>query len=167
MAGDVKNDVYTAFLGVLRAYQGWPAIQLVRFLTWGSLGLMCFLPFFAWRENKNLFLRWVPYWGTILATLLIALNGDRRVGSLFPVLIVTSLNGLNVLARRLHVRIEDFYVVFLVQFALLLLKRDVPIVPFDLAAAAFLVTLCWLLLRGESETNQPIEAGRLVGEPSA
>ena len=146
-AGLVKYDLLTAFKGTMSAYRGESVINLLRLFTWGSLGIHLFLPFFAWRENKNVWLRWSPFWIPTLGTLLIALNADTRLASLFPVLLVTGLNGVRNLARRLAVNIEDFYVVFLVQIALLLLKKDVSIVPFDLEAAAFLASLCWLTAR--------------------
>ncbi|HXJ40513.1 MAG TPA: hypothetical protein VNH18_14625, partial [Bryobacteraceae bacterium] len=136
-AGDVKYDVVTAFRGVLRVYHGWSPIDLLRLFTWGSLGLPLFLPFFAPRENKNVLLRWAPYWVPIVVTLLIALNADRRMGSLFPFLILAALNGVRVLAHRFDIGISAFQAVFLIQFALLLLKKDLHIVPFDLAAAVF------------------------------
>jgi hypothetical protein len=87
----------------------------------------------------------MPYWLPTLATLLIAVNADRRLGSLFRVLILAGLNGVHALARRLGVDVRSFAIMFLLQFALLLLKRNVPIIPFDLSAAVFLASLCWLV----------------------
>jgi hypothetical protein len=145
--GDVRYTLWSGFHAVLRAYQGISAINLVRVFTWGSLGIHLFLPFFAPRKNREVLLRWAPYWLTILATLLIALNPDRRLGSLFPVLIVAGLNGVRVLAVLLGAGISDFYIVFLLQLGLVLLKKDVTVVPFDLGAAAFIASLCWLVTR--------------------
>jgi hypothetical protein len=147
MAGDVQNDIVTAFHGVVRTYRGMPLFTVVRLLLWGSLGVELFLPFFDLKTNRNIFLRWSPYWAAIVATLLIALNPDRRVGSLFPVLIVTGLNGLGALGARLRASTKDFQIVFLLQFALLMLRKDVAVVPFDLVAAVFLASLCWLVAR--------------------
>src|SRR5581483_9039798 len=92
-AGMVKYDLATAFRGTMQVYRSMPPIDLLRLFTWGSLGIFLFLPLFAPKENRVLLLRWTPYWLGVCATLLIALNADRRVGSLFPVLIVMGLAG--------------------------------------------------------------------------
>lgn len=155
MAGDVKNDVWTAFQGVLRAYRGTRAIDLVRLFTWGSLGMILFLPFFDIRRNRILLLRWAPYWVPVVGSLLIALNPDRRVGSLFPMLIPAGLNGIRALAERLEATPRDFQVIFLFQFALLLLNKSTLVVPFDLVAAVFLAGLCWLVARAQYRCSAP------------
>jgi hypothetical protein len=157
-AGDVKFNVVIGFHGVLRSYRGMRPIELLRLFTWGSLGIQMFLPFFNIRDNLLVLLRWAPYWVAVVGSLLVALNADRRVGSLFPVLIVMGLNGLSALARRLRLPLRDFQAVFLLQFGLLLLNKDVPLVPFDLVAAAFLGGLCWLMAR-----NDP--AGGVLSSP--
>jgi hypothetical protein len=146
-AGDVDYTLKNGFLGVLRTYRDISPINLLRLFTWGSLGLHLFAPFFSLRKNGNVFLRWAPYWLVVLGTLLMALNADRRLGSLFPVLIVAGLNGIGALADRLGASISDFQIVFLIQFLLVLLKKDVYVVPFDLGAAAFVASLCWLVAK--------------------
>lgn len=151
--GDVRADVWTLFHAVMREYRGVPTIDLIRVFTWGSLGIPFFLPLFAPRENRNLFLRWAPYWAPIVGSLFIALNPDRRVGSFFPVLIVAGLNGVRALAARLGVEVKEFLLVFLLQFLLLLLKKSVPIVPFDLAAAVFIVSLSWIVIRAKEKSR--------------
>jgi hypothetical protein len=146
-AGQAKYDLKTAFLGNVRVYREMTIINLLRLFTYGSLGIQLFLPFFAPRANKEVLIRWFPYWLPILGSLLIALNPDRRLCSLFPVLIVMGLNGIKVLAERLDVELTHFTAVFAVLTALLLLKKDTPIVPFDLLAAVFLAGLCWLAVQ--------------------
>jgi hypothetical protein len=147
--GRVKYDLLTGFQDVVDAYRGMSAINLLRLFSWGSLGIHLFLPFFAIRENKNVLLRWTPFWLGIGASLLIALNADRRLGSLFPMLIVMGLNGVRALAKHLGASIADFQVVFAIQFAVLLLKKDVPVVPFDFEAAVFIASLCWVISRAK------------------
>lgn len=160
-AGDVRYTVWDGFQGVLRTYRGTSAIDLVRLFSWGTLGVHLFLPIFALRKNRNVLVRWAPYWLTIVATLLMALNADRRLGSLFPVLIVAGLSGVRALADRLGATIADFQIVFLLQLALVLLKKDVSVVPFDLGAAVFFACLCWLVSR--PGRGLPTVAERFVG----
>ncbi|MBV9612921.1 MAG: hypothetical protein JO091_10635, partial [Acidobacteriaceae bacterium] len=151
-AGQVKYDLKTAFLGTIDTYRAVTSINLVRLFSYGSLGLQLFLPFFALGPNKQVLLRWAPYWIPILASLLIALNADRRLGSLFPVLIVMGLNGVGQLGAKLNAGMADFCVIFSLQLLLLLLSKDVQIVPFDLAAAVFLLSLAWLVARERQRT---------------
>ena len=146
-AGKVNYDLRTAFEGTIRTYRDYTPVDLLRLFTWGSLGVPFFLPFFDLKENRKLLIRWAPYVFPILATLLIALNADRRMGSLFPVLIVMGLNGVRALSARLDASTRDFQVIFLLLFALQLLKTNVAIVPFDLSAAVFLFSIGWLLYR--------------------
>lgn len=140
---------------MLRTYRGMRAIDLVRLFTSGSLGISLFLPLFDIRTNRILLLRWSPYWVPVTGSLLIALNADRRVGSLFPVLIPAGLNGIRVLADRLEASAKDFQVIFLIQFALLLLNKDFHVIPFDLVAAVFLASLCWLVARAQFRRTAP------------
>lgn len=148
-AGLVRYDLRTAFEGTIHTYRTFPPVDLVRMFTWGSLGILLFLPFLNIRENKNVLLRWLPYALPTVLTLFIALNPDRRLGSLFPMLIVMGLNGLRVLGERLGATTRDFQIIFLAEFALLLLKKDVNVPPFDFDAAVFIAGLCWLTVRGQ------------------
>lgn len=159
--GYTKYDLKTAFFGTVNFgfYHELSTINLLRLFTYGSLGIQLFLPFFAPRQNKEALIRWAPYWVPTLASLLFALNPDRRLGSLFPVLIIMGLNGIQVLAERLNATVRQFTALFAFLTALLLLKKDTPIVPFDLVAAVFLAGLCWLAVR-----NSRPEYGR-DGEP--
>jgi hypothetical protein len=79
--------------------------------------------------------------------MLIALNPDRRISSLFPVLIILGLNGVRAIANILYLDTRDFLILFSILLAELLLKKDVPIVPFDLQAAAFLSWLAYIFAR--------------------
>jgi hypothetical protein len=83
----------------------------------------------------------------VLLTMLIALNADRRISSLFPVLIVLGLNGLDVLADLLNVKPAHFMVLFGMILGLLLLKKDITTVPFDMQAAVALFCLTWAVAR--------------------
>lgn len=140
-AGDIRYDLKTAFLGNMRVYGQETAVNLLRTFTWGSMGLLMFLPLFDPRRNAWILLRSFPYWGMIAAALLIALNPDRRIAACFPFLILMGLNGLRELASLFRAPVEWFAPVFLVQIALNLLKPEVSTVPFDLAAAVFLISL--------------------------
>ena len=140
--GMVKYDLVTAFRGTMWAYREISPINLVRIFTYGSLGLFLFFPFFAPRANREPFIRWLPYFLPVIGSMLIAVNPDRRVSSLFPMLIILGLNGIAVLARILSLQAKDFLVLFSMTLALVLFKKDVSVVPFDLEAAVF---LCWLI----------------------
>ena len=146
-AGMVKYDLLTAFRGTMQSYALLSPINLLRALTYGTLGIHLFLPFFAPRVNRELLLRWTPYWLPVLLSLLIALNPERRVSSLFPVLILMGLNGIGVLAAILRLETLHFQVLFAILLGVLLLKKDVGIVPFDLVAAVFLCWLCYAVIR--------------------
>jgi hypothetical protein len=146
-AGMVKNDLLTAFRGTIGVYRQMSPIFLVRSFTYGALGLTLFLPFFAPRANREPLIRWAPYWVAVLLTMLIALNADRRISSLFPVLIVLGLNGLDVLADLLNVKPAHFMVLFGMILGLLLLKKDITTVPFDMQAAVALFCLTWAVAR--------------------
>ena len=147
--GYTKYDLKTAIFGTTHyeMYREMSSINLLRLFSYGSLGMQLFLPFFAPRANKEALIRWAPYWIPTVASLFFALNPDRRLCSLFPVLIIMGLNGLNVLAERLKVPLSQFTVLFAIITALLLMKKDTPIVPFDLVAATFLAGLCWMVAR--------------------
>jgi hypothetical protein len=151
-AGEVRYNVQSALAGTIRTYGGMSLINLVRMFTWGSLGIHLVLPFFGPRENLKALWRWSPYTFGVIASLLIAINPERRVGSLFPMLIVMGVIGLRALGARLDASARDFQSILLVQFALLLLKKDVLFVAFDLLAVAFLGGLCWLVFRGQKQT---------------
>ena len=146
-AGMVKYDLVTAFRGTIDVYRQFTPINLVRTFTYGALGVQLFLPFFAPRTNREPLLRWAPYWIPVLLSMLIALNPDRRISSLFPVLIILGLNGLDALARVLNLKTGHFLVLFGLILAMLLLKTDVAIVPFDMQAAAALFCLCYAVVR--------------------
>jgi hypothetical protein len=145
--GEAKYDLKAAFHGTINEYRKETPIDLVRIFTYGSLGILFFLPLFAPSANQTVLIRWLPYWLPVLASLLIAVNPDRRVSSLFPVLIVAGLNGIKTLQDRLTLRDRDLVALFSVLLALLLLKKNVPILPFDLSAATFLVWLSWVVGR--------------------
>lgn len=171
--GYTKYDFKTAFFGTTHygLYRDMSSINLLRLFSYGSLGVQLFLPFFAPRANKEVLIRWAPYWLPTVASLFFALNPDRRLCSLFPVLIIMGLNGLQVLAERLEVELSQFTVLFAAITALLLMKKDTPIVPFDLVAAVFIGGLCWMvarkpraLARAYGETPAPAPRGRLVSE---
>jgi len=145
--GIAKYDLITAFRGTLWTYRQMTAINLLRTFTYGSLGIHFFLPFAAPQANREPLLRWSPFWVPMLASMLIAVNPDRRVSSLFPVLIVLGLNGIKVLSSALCLEVRHFQILFALLSALLLLKKDVSIVPFDLVAAVSLFWLCWAVAR--------------------
>lgn len=146
-AGMVKYDLATAFRGTMQSYALLTPINLLRALTYGTLGVHLFLPFFAPRANREILLRWTPYWLAVLLSMLIALNPERRVSSLFPVLILMGLNGAGVLAAILRLEVRHFQILFGLLLGVLLLKKDVGIVPFDLVAAVFLCWLCYAVVR--------------------
>jgi hypothetical protein len=153
-AGMVKYDLLTAFRGTMDVYRQITPVNLFRIFTYGILGIHFFLPFFAPRTNRVGALRWAPYWVPVMASMLIALNPDRRISSLFPVLIALGLNGLRALARILHldaVHIAALFAILLV----LLAKKNIGIVPFDFAAAVFLCWLAWAVARYERLKTAP------------
>jgi hypothetical protein len=146
-AGMVKYDLVTAFRGTMQSYRSVTPINLVRMLTYGSLGIQLFLPFCAPRANREPLLRWTPYWVPVLLSMLIALNPDRRVSSLFPVLIILGMNGLNVVADVLRLETRHLQILFGSLLVLVLLKKNVDIPPFDVQAAVVLAWLCWAVVR--------------------
>lgn len=145
-AGMVKYDLGTAFRGTMSVYSQVTAVNLFRLFTYGILGIQFFLPLFAPRTNREPLLRWAPYWIPVLASMLIALNPDRRISSLFPVLIVLGLNGIRTLASILHLDAMHVGVLFAILVALLA-KQNINVVPFDFAAAVFLCWLAWAVAR--------------------
>ena len=159
-AGMVKYDLLTAFRGTVASYRDFTAINLLRVFTYGTLGLHLFLPFFAPKANREPLLRWTPYWLAVLFSMLIALNPDRRISSLFPVLIVLGLNGIRVLARTLQLETGHFVILFGIVLALLICKKGVAIIPFDVEAAIFLPWLCYAVVRYQ-RLQGLTEGGRL------
>jgi hypothetical protein len=153
-SGMVKYDLLTAFRGTMWTYQQFSPVNLVRMFTYGSLGLFLFFPFFAPRANREPFIRWLPYFLPVIGSMFIAVNPDRRVSSLFPILIILGLNGIAVLARVLSLNTNDFLVLFSMTLALVLFKKDVTVVPFDLEAAVFLGWLVYVVVR-KSRTAPP------------
>lgn len=159
--GTARYDLVTAFRGVMWSYGQYSAINLLRVFTYGSLGLLFFLPFFAPRRNREHLLRWAPFWAPVLASTLIAQNPDRRVSSLFPVLLILGFNGISVLADLLDLSIHYFLALFGMILALLLLKRDVLIVPFDMVAAVFLGWLAYIAVHHRSRKKREAAATSL------
>jgi len=143
--GTARYDVATAFRLNMKLYSQASPINLLRLFTYNSIGLLLFLPLFAWRENRDLLLRWAPYVLPILASLLIALNADRRLGSMLFLLLPMSIIGSKHLGAALGIPFHWWIGIFGLQFALNLLQPLTAILPFDLAAAAFLgsVALAW------------------------
>ena len=162
--GQAPYDIWDGLKGNFEFYQHMSPINILRLFTFGSLGILLFLPFLDPERNKPLLLRWLPYVGMVGASLLIALNADRRIGSCFPVILLAGLQGLESLSRKLRIPIEWFQIAFLLQFGLLILKRDVIIVPFDLAAAVFLACLVWMYLRRTRMDRQGVSN---IGAPPA
>src|SRR5262249_51528713 len=139
--GQASYDLMDGLRGNWEVYRQMSPINVLRLFTFGSMGLLMFLPFLDLKRNKEVLLRWLPYVGMVAASLLIALNADRRIGSCFPVLILAGIYGLEEFSKSTRIPVEWWQMAFLLQFALLLLKRDVVNNPFDLVAAVFLLTL--------------------------
>jgi hypothetical protein len=144
--GTPRYNLPNAFRGVMWTYAQLSVINRVRLFTYGSLGLHLFLPFFAPGTNRQLLLRWLPYSLPVVLSMLIAENPDRRVSSLFPMLIVLGLNGAVALAKTLHLTTNHFIVLFALILGVLLLKQNVLIAPFELEAVLFLGWLCYIVV---------------------
>jgi hypothetical protein len=155
--GTARYDLVTAFKINMMVYERSSAINLLRLFTYNSIGLLLFLPFFAWRRNRELLLRWTPYWAPVLASLLIALNADRRLSSLLFLLLPMGLHGLEKLGAALGFPASWWIPIFGLQVLLNLLQPLTPTVPFDLAAAVFLfsVGVAWNL-RGGDRTRHTV-----------
>jgi hypothetical protein len=153
--GKADWDPISGFIANVNVYAHMSPINVLRLFTFGSMGLLMFLPFLDLRRNKELLLRWLPYVGMVAASLLVALNADRRIGACFPFLILAGIYGLEEFSKSTRIPVEWWQVAFLLQYALLLVKRDVVNNPFDLVAAVFLVTLIVMYHRVRS---RPITA---------
>ena len=134
------------------------AVNNFRDLTFGNVGLLWLLPFFAMRSpappgdfqdtnrlsarsNFSLALRFAPFLALTYFGWFMALNADRRFAFAFPFWIMMSLNGVRSLAASWEINIEWFIPIFLFQYFLNLLQPRTPSVPVDIALGMFLLTL--------------------------
>jgi len=156
--GTAKFSYRDALQRVTRARLQDTPVNIVRDLTYGSVGLLWLLPFFALahREpatrdasppspaassNSELLFRFLPFFALTYFGWFLALNTDRRFAFAFPFLIMMGLNGLKHLAGGWNLNVLWFVPVFLLQYLLNLLQPQAPAVPFDVTAATFLLCL--------------------------
>lgn len=155
---DVHTGVseYTFAIGwtiVKEALGKTSAINILRMFTFGSIGIHFFLTVLGVRLKPDLLLRWSPVLVPTGLSLFAALNADRRMGSFFPFLIVCSLLAMRYLSERIRLSQEVFVLAMAVQWAALLLKRDVVILPADLALGLFLTVIGTALVTGRTAAS--------------
>jgi hypothetical protein len=146
-------------------------VNILRELTFGSVGLLWVLPFFGMRavasgertlarsSNLRLLVRFLPFLGITYLGWFVALNTDRRLASAFPIWIMLSLNGVRSIAAGLNIDVMWFLPAFLVQYFLNLLHPLTPTVPFDLSAAVFLISLGALFSLRDRLRPEPLRDG--------
>ena len=132
-------------------------VNIVRDLTYGSVGILWILPFFAlWSirpcsiaskaeiarsPNLMLLVRFFPFLALTYLGYFMALNVDRRFAYAFPFWIMMSLNGVRSLASNLNIHIVWFVPIFLFQYVLNLIQPLTAAVPVDIAMGALLITV--------------------------
>ena len=132
-------------------------VNILRELTYGSVGILWILPFFAIRSvettafstsggiarssNLILLLRFLPFLALTYLGYFMALNVDRRFAYAFPFWIMMSLNGVRSLAANWNIHIAWFVPIFLFQYALNLLQPLTAALPVDIAVGTLLITL--------------------------
>jgi hypothetical protein len=127
-------------------------VNMFRDLTFGNVGLLWLIPFFALRSaapsgslarssNLVLLFRFFPFLALTYLGWFVALNADRRFAYAFPFWIMMSLNGLRSLSVSWHIHIAWFVPVFFFQYLLNLLQPVSSVVPVDLAVGTFLISL--------------------------
>jgi hypothetical protein len=128
-------------------------VNMFRDLTFGNVGILWILPFFALRpasspnvsiarsSNLMLLLRFLPFLALTYFGWFMALNADRRFAYAFPFWIMLSINGVRSLADALKIDMIWFIALFFFQYLLNLQQPLTVFVPVDLAIGMFLVTL--------------------------
>ena len=147
------------FFGAVRLVMGFrlqqSPVNMVRSLTWMSVGILWLLPFFGLRSLKPgratdplaqcstpmLMIRFLPFLALTCIGWAMALNEDRRFAYAFPFWIMAGINSLRELGRSWGIPMEWFLLVFGIQYGLNLLQPATPTVPFDIAAAVFALCL--------------------------
>ena len=162
--GTARYSITDGFAIVAHVYAQMSTINLVRTFTYSFLGIHFFLTLLGVGLKPALALRWSPFLLLTGFTFLVALNPERRMGSLFPFLILACLAAISYLARRLRIPVAAFTGILAVETVLLLSKRDVLILPADISMAVFILMLGYALMTPASEV-EPIEsrATRTVG----
>lgn len=130
-------------------------VNIVRDLTFGNVGILWLLPFFAlarpsrrsWEgspaasSNLILVVRFLPFLALVYLGWFVALNADRRFAYAFPFWIMLSLNGVRSLAASWRFSPAWFVPLFAFQYILNLAQPVTTVVPADLAIGFFLLTL--------------------------
>jgi hypothetical protein len=133
-------------------------VNILRDLSFGSVGILWLLPFFALRTtvravtctnadgiacspNLVLLARFLPFLILTYLGWFMALNTDRRFAYAFPFWIMMNLNSKRSLAVGWNIDIVWFIPVFFIQYLLNLLQPLTPAVPVDIAIGTFIISL--------------------------
>lgn len=110
--------------------------------TVGTFGVVAALmPLFAIRTNLKLFARFLPFIILVYAQILFATNDTRLLAIGFPVIILMTLNGAEVIARYLQVKVMTIALLFGVLICLLLVRTWMLFLPGIYEAVIFLIFL--------------------------
>jgi hypothetical protein len=110
--------------------------------TVGSFGVVAgLLPLFAIRRNLGLIARFLPFLILVYLQILFATNENRLLATGFPAVILMSLNGADVFARVMRIRVAAVAVMFGVLVGLLLVRTWMYVLPGLYEAVVFIVFL--------------------------
>jgi hypothetical protein len=116
----------------------------------GTFGVVAALmPLFAIRRNVRLLVRFLPYMILVYAQILIATNDTRLLAVGFPVIILMALNGAEVIAQYLRVKVMTIALLFGVLICLLLVRTWMLFLPGIYEAVVFIIYLAICLSRRE------------------
>jgi uncharacterized membrane protein len=115
--------------------------SLLRY-TVGTFGVVAALmPLFAIKKNLRLIARFLPFIILTYAQILFATNDTRLLAIGFPVIILMALNGADVIARYLQVKVMTIALLFGVLICLLLVRSWMLFLPGIYEAIVFLIFL--------------------------
>jgi len=137
-AGDTHSDLWHNFELVMEERRTTRALDQIRMLSFGAVGILFVLPFLDLRRNASLLLRALPLFALSYLTTLFAFGDQRRVAFAYALFILMSLNGMTVLARWMGAEAKHFLPLFLLLALLLLVQRNSWMTPYDLQSFLFL-----------------------------
>jgi hypothetical protein len=110
--------------------------------TVGTFGVVAgLMPLFAIRKNLGLLARFSPFLLLVYAQIMFATNDTRLLALGFPVVVLMALNGANVIASQLQVKVTTIALMFGVLICLLLVRTWMLFLPGIYEAVVFLAFL--------------------------
>ena len=110
--------------------------------TVGTFGVVAgLMPLFAIKKNLGLLARFSPFMILVYAQIMFATNDTRLLALGFPVVILMALNGADVIAQYMKVKVVTIALLFGVLLSLLLVRTSMLFLPGIYEAVLFLMYL--------------------------